>query len=148
MGLTLEPMPGRLNDRAAQSLVLSAQPASAINVQKRLHQMAWPFGPRRAAHTRGARSAASFIFKQADHVAYWQILFQTVSHAAGSGGNRLRSFGRGSGGPADGPRLKIGEKGRLKEGPGAVGHDQQAAGQHQDILQPEPPAPGQAGETV
>lgn len=26
-----------------------------------------------------ARSAASFIFKQADHVAYWQILFQTVS---------------------------------------------------------------------
>ena len=39
-------MPGRLNDRAAQSVVLSAQPASAINVQKRLHQMAWPFvGP-------------------------------------------------------------------------------------------------------
>jgi len=34
-----------------------------------------------------ARSAASFIFKQADHVAYWQILFQTVSDAAGSGGS-------------------------------------------------------------
>src|ERR1700730_17266317 len=43
MGPTLEPMPGRLNDRAAQSLVLSAQPASAINFQKRLHQMTWPF---------------------------------------------------------------------------------------------------------
>ena len=31
-----------------------------------------------------ARSAASFIFKQTDHVAYWQILFRTVSDAAGS----------------------------------------------------------------
>src|SRR6266404_5862930 len=31
MGLTLEPMPGPANDRAAQSLVPSAQPASAIN---------------------------------------------------------------------------------------------------------------------
>ena len=30
-----------------------------------------------------ARSAASFIFKQADHVACWQILFQAVSDAAG-----------------------------------------------------------------
>src|SRR5260370_34986489 len=119
-----------------------------MNVEKRLQRMGWGFGARGAAQTRGARSAASFIFKQADHVAYWQILFQTVSDAAGSGGNRLRSFGRGSGGPADGHRLKFGERARLKEGAGAVGHDQQAAGQHQDILQPEPPAPGQAGETV
>jgi hypothetical protein len=102
--------------------------------------MAWPFGPRRAVHTRGARSAASFIFKQADHVAYWQILFQTVSDAAGSGGNRLRSLGRGNGGPAGGHRLKFGVRARLKEGAGAVGHDQQAAGQQHDILQHEPPA--------
>jgi hypothetical protein len=85
-----------------------------------------------------ARSAASFIFKQADHVAYWQILFQTVSDAAGSGGSRLRSFGRGNGGLAGSNRLKFGLKFgvgvRLKEGAGAVGHDQQAAGQQHDIL--------------
>jgi hypothetical protein len=75
-----------------------------------------------------ARSAASFIFKQADHVAYWQILFQIVSDAAGSGGNRLRSLGRGIGGLAGRHRLKFGVRARLKEGAGAVSHDQQAAG--------------------
>jgi hypothetical protein len=87
-----------------------------------------------------ARSAASFIFKQADHVAYWQILFQTVSDAAGSGGNRRRLLGRGNGGLAGRHRLKFGVRARLKEGAGAVGHDQQAAGQQHDILQHEPPA--------
>lgn len=76
-----------------------------------------------------ARSAASFIFKQADHVAYWQILFQIVSDAAGSGGNRLRSLGRGNGGLAGRHRLKFGVRARRKEGAGAVSHDQQAAGQ-------------------
>ena len=35
----------------------------------------------------------SFIFKQADHVAYWQIPFQTVSDAAGSGGGCAHSAG-------------------------------------------------------
>jgi hypothetical protein len=99
-------MPGRLNDRAAQSLVLSAQPASAINV-----------------HEEAARSAASFIFKQADHVAYWQIPFQAVSDAARSGGNRPRSLGRGSGGLAGRHRPKFGVRARLKEGAGAVSHD-------------------------
>jgi len=54
-----------------------------------------------------ARSAASFIFKQTDHVACWQILFQTVSDAAGAGGNRLRSLGRGNGGLAGRHRLMI-----------------------------------------
>ena len=97
-------------------------------------------GPRRAATQEAARSAASFIFKQADHVAYWQILFQTVSDAAGSGGNRLRSLGRGNGGFAGRHRLKFGVRARLKEGAGAVSHDQQAAGQQHDILQHEPPA--------
>jgi hypothetical protein len=67
-------------------------------------------------------------------------LFQTVSGAAGSGGNRLRSLGRGNGGPAGRLRLKLGVRGRLKEGAGAVSHDQQAAGQQHDILQHEPPA--------
>jgi hypothetical protein len=97
-------------------------------------------GPRRAAHTRGARSAASFIFKQADHVAYWRLLIQIVSESAGCGGNRLRSLGRGNGGLAGRHRLKFGVRARLKEGAGAVGHDQQAAGQQHDILQHEPPA--------
>ena len=83
-----------------------------------------------------ARSAASFIFKQADHVA----LFQTVSDAAGSGGNRLRSLGRGNGGLAGRHRLEFGVRARLKEGAGAVSHDQQAAGQQHDILQHEPAA--------
>ena len=87
-----------------------------------------------------ARSAASFIFKQADHVAYWQILFQTVSDSAGSGGNPLRSFGRGNGGLAGRHRLKFGVRARPKEGAGAVSHNQQAAGQQHDILQHEPPA--------
>jgi len=54
-----------------------------------------------------ARSAASFIFKQTDHAAYWQILFQTVSDAAGSVGNRLRLLGRGNGGLAGRHRLTI-----------------------------------------
>lgn len=96
---------------------------------------------------RGGRStqeaagrAASFIFKQANHVAYWQILFQIVSDAAGSGGNRLRSLGRGNGGLAGRHRLKFGVRARLKEGAGAVSHDQQAAGQQHDILHHEPPA--------
>jgi hypothetical protein len=52
----------------------------------------------------------------------------------------LRSLGRGSGGPAGGHRLKFGGRARLKEGAGAVGHDQQTAGQQDDILQHEPPA--------
>jgi hypothetical protein len=38
----------------------------------------------------------SVLTLQADHVA----LFQTISDAAGSGGNRLRSLGRGNGGLA------------------------------------------------
>jgi hypothetical protein len=67
-------------------------------------------------------------------------LSQTVSDAAGSGGNRLRSLGRGNGGPAGWHRLKFGVRARLKEGAGAVSHDQQAAGQQHDILQHEPPA--------
>ena len=69
-----------------------------------------------------------FHFQAGDHVAYWQILFQTVSDAAGSGGNRLRSLGRGNGGLAGRHRLKFGVRARLKEGAGAVSHDQQAAG--------------------
>src|SRR6266702_5491559 len=87
-----------------------------------------------------ARSAASFIFKQANHVAYWQILFQTVSDAADYGGNRLRSLGRGNGGLAVRHRLKFGVRARLKDGPGAVSHDQQTADQHDYILQHEPPS--------
>src|SRR5260370_1247 len=53
MGLTLEPMPGRLNDRAAQSLVLSAQPASAINVQNRLHPKPCCASPSAETHASG-----------------------------------------------------------------------------------------------
>jgi hypothetical protein len=67
-------------------------------------------------------------------------LFQIVSDAAGSGGNRLRSLGRGNGGLAGRHRLKFGVRARLKEGAGAVSHDQQATGQQHDILQHEPPA--------
>ena len=100
--------------------------------------MAWPFGPRRAAHTRGRPVGGLFLFKQADHVAYWQILFQIVSDAADSGGNRLRSLGRGDAGLAGRHRSKFGVRPRLKEGASAVGHDQQAAGQHDYILQHEP----------
>jgi len=75
MGLTLEPMPGRRHDRAAQSLVLAAQPAAAINVQSDYTR--WRGRSVRGGRPKqeAARSAASFIFKQADHVAYWQILF-------------------------------------------------------------------------
>src|ERR1700726_4946566 len=86
-----------------------------------------------------AQSAASFIFKQADHVAYWQILFQTVSDAAGSGGNRLRSLGRGNGGLAGRHRPKFGVGARLKEGAGSVAKNQKAASQQHDILQHESP---------
>ena len=46
MGLTVEPMPGPVNDRAAQSLVLSAQPASAINVQSDYTRWLGLRGPR------------------------------------------------------------------------------------------------------
>lgn len=105
-----------------------------------------PFGPLAVAVRGGrptqeaARSAASFIFKQADYVACWQIPFQTVCDAAGSGGNRLRSLGRDNGGLAGRHRLKFGVRARLEEGTGAVGHDQQAARQQHDILQHEPPA--------
>jgi hypothetical protein len=89
----------------------------------------------------GPRRAASFIFKEADHVAYWQIPFQTVSDAAGSGGNRLRSLGRDNGGLAGRHRLKFGvTAARLKDGPGAVSHDQETADQHDYVLQHEPPA--------
>jgi len=49
-------------------------------------------------------------------------------------------IGRGNGGLAGRHRLKFGVKARLKEGAGAVSHDQQAAGQQHDILQHEPPA--------
>src|SRR4030081_1950874 len=87
-----------------------------------------------------ARSAASFIFKQADYVAYRQTVFQTVSDAAGSGGNRLRSLGRGNGGLAGRHRLKFGVRARVKDGPGAVSHDQETADQHDYVLQHEPPA--------
>src|SRR5260370_15979283 len=52
----------------------------------------------------------------------------------------LRSLGRGNGGLAGRHRLKFGVRARLKEGAGAVSHDQQAAGQQHDILQHEPPA--------
>ena len=81
-------------------------------------------GPRRAATQEAAWSATSFIFKQADHVAYWQILFQIASDAAGFRvATRLRSLGRDNGG-AGRRRLKLDERARLKEGAGAVGHDQ------------------------
>jgi hypothetical protein len=123
------------------SLVLSAQPASAINVQKRLHQMAWPFGPRRAAQTKGRLVGGLFSFSSRRTMSpIGQILFQTVSDAAGSGGNRLRSLGRGDAGLAGRHRSKFGVRARLQEGAGAVSHDQQAAGQQHDILQHESPA--------
>ena len=97
-------------------------------------------GPRRAATQEAAWSATSFIFKQADHVAYWQILFQIASDAAGFRvATRLRSLGRDNGG-AGRRRLKLDERARLKEGAGAVGHDQQTAGQHDYVLQHEPTA--------
>src|ERR1700758_1808190 len=63
-----------------------------------------------------------------------------ISDRAAATVRRLRSLGRGNGDLAGRHRLKFGVRARLKDGPGAVSHDQQTAGQHDYVLQHEPPA--------